>query len=87
MKNKEQIELKCPWLVAEEGTAEVGRWLVAEAETVEIDQDILVMLLDGEEFLLPSPVDGTIISLLVEPGDPVGPEQALAIIELTPSAG
>ena len=77
-----QIDLKCPWLAAEEVTAKVIKWLVREGDWVEIDQDIMVMLLDNSEFLLPSPVDGVIKAILAEPGDPIEPDQVLAIIEL-----
>jgi pyruvate/2-oxoglutarate dehydrogenase complex dihydrolipoamide acyltransferase (E2) component len=77
-----QIDLKCPWLAAEEITASVVKWLVRERDRVEIDQDIMVMLLDDSEFLLPSPVDGIIKAVLAEPGEAIEPDQVLAIIEL-----
>lgn len=68
--------------MTEDGTAEVVRWLVTENEVVEIDQDIMVMLLNNKEFFLPSPVDGTISSFLVGPGDLIEPDQLLAVIEV-----
>jgi pyruvate/2-oxoglutarate dehydrogenase complex dihydrolipoamide acyltransferase (E2) component len=76
------VDLKCPWLAVEDVTAKVLRWLVAEQDRVEIDQDIMVMLLDGEEFLLPSPIDGIIKTVLAEPGELIEPDQVLAIIRL-----
>lgn len=82
MKNKKEILIKCPWLAAEEANAEVIKWLVKESEMVEIDQDIMVMLLNGVEFFLPSPVDGTVVSINAEPGDLIEPDQVLAVIEL-----
>ncbi len=79
---KKEISLKCPWLVVEGGTAEVLSWLIEKGQRVEIDQDIMLMLLvNGEEFRLPAPVDGIIISLEVEPGDIIEPDQVIAIIE------
>jgi biotin carboxyl carrier protein len=77
-----EVELKCPWLAAEELTAKVLRWLVAEQDRIEIDQDIMVMELDGEEFIMPSPMDGVLRSILAQPGDWIEPDQGLAIVEL-----
>jgi biotin carboxyl carrier protein len=77
-----EIDLKCPWLLAEEVPAKVLRWLVAKQDHVEIDQDIMVMLLDNKEFFLPSSVDGIIKTIMVEPGECIDPDQILAVIEL-----
>jgi biotin carboxyl carrier protein len=77
-----EINLKCSWLAAEEVQAKVLRWLVVEQDHVEIDQDVMVMLLGKNEFLLPSPLDGVIKSILVEPGDFIDPDQVLAVIEM-----
>jgi pyruvate/2-oxoglutarate dehydrogenase complex dihydrolipoamide acyltransferase (E2) component len=79
---KREIEVKCQWLAVEEIDARVLRWLVAEGGHVEIDQDIAVLLLDNREFLLPAPVDGTIKTITAENGDPVDPDQVLAVIEI-----
>jgi pyruvate/2-oxoglutarate dehydrogenase complex dihydrolipoamide acyltransferase (E2) component len=77
-----QVDLKCPWLAAEETTAKVLRWLVVEGDQVEIDQDIMVMFLDSAEFVLPSPIDGRIKNILAEPGDLIEPDQVLAVFLL-----
>jgi 2-oxoglutarate dehydrogenase E2 component (dihydrolipoamide succinyltransferase) len=82
MSKCKQVDLKCPWLAAEETTAKVVKWLVREGTQVEIDQDIMVMLLDDTEFLLPSPVDGRVKAVLAEPGELIEPDQVLAIIEI-----
>jgi pyruvate/2-oxoglutarate dehydrogenase complex dihydrolipoamide acyltransferase (E2) component len=74
-----QVDLKCQWLALEETTAKVLRWLVMEGDRVEIDQDIMAMFLNGAEFVLPSPVDGMIKSILAEPGDLIEPDQVLAV--------
>jgi pyruvate/2-oxoglutarate dehydrogenase complex dihydrolipoamide acyltransferase (E2) component len=76
------VILKCPWLAADGSSAKVLHWLVTEGQTVEIDQDIMVMQLNQEEFLLPASEDGVIQSLLVEPGEWIEPDQELAIIEI-----
>jgi biotin carboxyl carrier protein len=76
------VVLKCPWLAAEGLSAKVLQWLVTEGQTVAIDQDIMLMQLDQEEFLLPASEDGVVQSLLVEPGDWIEPDQELAIIEI-----
>ena len=76
-----EITLKCQWLAAEAAEAEVVRWLVKEQDHVEIDQDIMVMLLNNEEFLLPSPVDGVIKTIMVDPGDFIEADQGLAVID------
>lgn len=77
-----QVNIKCPWLAAEEITARVVRWLVVKQERIEIDQDIMIMLLGDDEFVLPSPDDGRIKNILADPGDTIEPDQVLAIIEI-----
>ena len=81
MKNK-MIEIKTPWIAPEEPTIQVHQWLVAEGDAVEIDQDILALLVDGEAFILPSPVDGIVSQIMVETGDLIISDQVLAIVEI-----
>lgn len=76
------VEIKTPWVSPDETVIEVKQWLIASGETVEIDQDILLLLVDGEEFLLPSPVDGIINELLVDPHDILSPDQVLATVTI-----
>ena len=77
---KREVNFKCPWLITEEAPVEILRWLVGEKDHVEIDQDMLILLLGEGEFIVPSPVDGTIQSILAEPGDMIDPDQVLAVI-------
>ena len=79
---KREINLNCPWLIAEEKPAKLIRWLVAEHDHIEIDQDIMVVLLGDGEFVVPSPVDGTLQTITVEPGDIIDPDQVLAVITI-----
>lgn len=76
------IELKFPWLSEENPVIRIKKWLVTVGDTVEIDQDLAVMLVDNEEFLLPSPTDGYIKSIIAEPGEIIETDQALAEIDL-----
>lgn len=71
-----------PWLTPEEVTVKVIRWLVAEGDLIEIDQDILLLEVAGEEYSLPSSMDAKLCSLLVEPGDLVDTNQPLALVEI-----
>ena len=83
MKLKPQtIELKVPLLTEEETLITIGEWISKVGERVEIDQDLVELSLDNESFMLPSPIDGTIITIEAESGDKVEPGQVLAIIEM-----
>ena len=77
-----EIQIKCQWLATEEASAKVLRWLVAEHDHVEFDQDIAILLLDNSEFPLPSPVDGVVKTIMAESGDPIDPDQVLAVVEM-----
>jgi pyruvate/2-oxoglutarate dehydrogenase complex dihydrolipoamide acyltransferase (E2) component len=83
MKTK-TIEIKMPWLAPlEDPDIQVVEWLVAPGSTVEIDQDMLKLLVDGAEFVLPAPVDGVLTTILVEPEETVTTDQVLATVVLT----
>lgn len=72
------VELKMPWLAPDVAKVTVSRWLVDVGHRVEIDQDIMELTVDGEIFLLPSPLDGVILSRAVGPGDYLDVGQVLA---------
>lgn len=83
MKNKPKtIELKVPLLTGDETLFTVGEWVVGVGDLVEIDQDLVELTSENESFMLPSPIDGTLIAIEAESGDKVEPGQVLAIIEL-----
>jgi pyruvate/2-oxoglutarate dehydrogenase complex dihydrolipoamide acyltransferase (E2) component len=79
---KKAIEIKMPWMAPEDPAIEVAAWLVEAGAKIEIDQDLVRLWVDGEAFILPSPVDGILRELLVEPGETVGVGQAMAVVEL-----
>ncbi|HOP74546.1 MAG TPA: hypothetical protein PLC07_05755 [Bacillota bacterium] len=76
------VEIKVPWLAPNEPVVEVVRWLVEAGQLVEIDQDLLLLQVDGEEFILPAPIDGTLIELCVEAGEYLSEGQVIAVARL-----
>ncbi|MGD8400726.1 MAG: hypothetical protein PVH64_07320 [Bacillota bacterium] len=77
------VEIKMPWLAPLEAPdIHVVEWLVAPGTPVQIDQDLLKLTVDGADFILPAPVDGVLIELLVEPHEIVVTDQVLAIVEI-----
>jgi pyruvate/2-oxoglutarate dehydrogenase complex dihydrolipoamide acyltransferase (E2) component len=80
MNRPRKIEIKMPLLAPEEPEIEVIRWLVPEGAPVAIDQDLLVLKVDGEEFMMPSPVEGVLLSRAVEPDEMIATGQVLAVV-------
>jgi pyruvate/2-oxoglutarate dehydrogenase complex dihydrolipoamide acyltransferase (E2) component len=76
-----QIEIKMPWMAPEDPEVEVDVWLVEPGAKIEIDQDLVKLWVDGKEFILPSPVDGILREILVEPGETISSGQVLATVE------
>ena len=77
---KRKIKLKFPWLSPDEITVELLKWLVAEGDAIEIDQNLAEFTINGETFLLPSPLDGVLLEILAEPGAVVEQEETLGVI-------
>lgn len=77
------VEIKVPWLSPGEPVIEVLRWLVEAGQPVEIDQDLLMLQVDGDEFILPAPVDGVLSELCVEAGEYLSEGQVVAVVRLT----
>jgi len=75
-------ELKVPLLTGEESLFTVKKWLVAVGEQVEIDQDLVELNFNDESFVLPSPLDGKLITIEAETEETVEPGQVLATIEM-----
>jgi pyruvate/2-oxoglutarate dehydrogenase complex dihydrolipoamide acyltransferase (E2) component len=67
----------------EEPDIQVVEWLVAPGTLVEIDQDLVKLTVEGTDFVLPSPVDGVLTEILVEPQEVVATDQVLAIVDLS----
>jgi pyruvate/2-oxoglutarate dehydrogenase complex dihydrolipoamide acyltransferase (E2) component len=79
---QKKIDVKFPWFSPEVTTARVIECLVKVGDRVEIDQDLLNLKIEGEDFILPSPLDGIVLEILVEPEDWVEVDQVLATLEL-----
>jgi len=79
------IELKLPDVGEGIAEGEVVRWLVAEGAAVKEDDPLVEILTDKANVEIPSPVSGTILKILSQPGQVVKVGGPLALIE--PAAG
>ncbi|HEX9849042.1 dihydrolipoamide acetyltransferase family protein [Candidatus Deferrimicrobium sp.] len=79
------IELKLPDVGEGIAEGEIVRWLVAEGAAVKEDDLLVEILTDKANIELPSPVSGTILKILAQPGQVVKVGGLLALIE--PEAG
>jgi len=79
------IELKLPDVGEGIAEGEVVRWLVAEGARVEEDDPLVEILTDKANVEIPSPVSGTVMRILAQPGQVVKVGEPLALIE--PAAG
>jgi pyruvate dehydrogenase E2 component (dihydrolipoamide acetyltransferase) len=79
------IELKLPDVGEGIAEGEVVRWLVAEGAQVKEDDPLVEILTDKANVEIPSPVAGTVVKILAQPGQVVKVGESLALIE--PAAG
>lgn len=79
---KQRMELKIPWLGEDISRIQVVEWLITIGDQVEIDQDLVTLELDGETFLLPSPMDGILMEITAGPGELVEFGQIIAVFEI-----
>ena len=79
------IELKLPDVGEGIAEGEVVRWLVAEGAAVKEDDLLVEILTDKANIELPSPVSGTFLKILAQPGQVVKVGEPIALIE--PAAG
>jgi len=79
------IELKLPDVGEGIAEGEVVRWLVAEGAQVKEDDLLVEILTDKANIELPSPVTGTFLKILAQPGQIVKVGEPIALIE--PAAG
>ena len=79
------IELKLPDVGEGVAEGEIVRWLVAEGAAVKEDDPLVEILTDKANIELPSPVSGTFLKILVQPGQVVKVGEPIALIE--PAAG
>ncbi|HHZ19666.1 MAG TPA: hypothetical protein GX391_04000 [Firmicutes bacterium] len=62
-------EIRLPFIGPDADGCLLERWLIKPGDTIEIDQDIAELSVDGESFVLPSPLDGIVQELCAEPGE------------------
>ncbi|MDO8737726.1 biotin/lipoyl-containing protein, partial [Candidatus Deferrimicrobium sp.] len=79
------IELKLPDVGEGIAEGEIVRWLVAEGAAVKEDDPLVEILTDKANVEIPSPVTGTVVKILAQPGQIVKVGAPLALIE--PAAG
>ncbi|MDA8179454.1 MAG: dihydrolipoamide acetyltransferase family protein [Desulfobacteria bacterium] len=79
------IELKLPDVGEGIAEGEVVRWLVAEGAQVKEDDPLVEILTDKANVEIPSPLTGTVVTILAAPGQVVKVGELLALIE--PVAG
>jgi len=79
------FELKLPDVGEGIAEGEVVRWLVAEGAEVKEDDLLVEILTDKANIELPSPVSGTFLKILAQPGQIVKVGEPIALIE--PAAG
>ena len=75
------IELKLPDVGEGIAEGEVVRWLVAEGARVKEDDPLVEILTDKANVEIPSPVSGTVVTILAAPGQVVKVGGLLALIE------
>ena len=75
------IELKLPDVGEGIAEGEVVRWLVAEGAAVKEDDLLVEILTDKANIELPSPVSGTFLKILAQPGQVVKVGEPIALIE------
>ena len=75
------IELKLPDVGEGIAEGEIVRWLVAEGTAVTEDDPLVEILTDKANVEIPSPVTGTVVTILATPGQVVKVGELLALIE------
>ncbi len=75
------LELKLPDIGEGIAEGEVVRWLVAEGAQVKEDDPLVEVLTDKANVEIPSPVGGTLVRILSQPGQVVKVGEPLALIE------
>ena len=78
------IELKLPDVGEGIAEGEVVRWLVAEGAAIKEDDLLVEILTDKANIELPSPVTGTFLKILAQPGQIVKVGEPIALIEPAP---
>ena len=78
------IELELPGVGDGGGAVNLDRWMVPVGDAVRREQSLVALSTDKASFELPSPVDGRLVSTLVEAGQIVAPHTVLALLATPP---
>jgi 2-oxoisovalerate dehydrogenase E2 component (dihydrolipoyl transacylase) len=73
--------VKLPNLGDSAQAAVVVEWHVAAGDQVEVEQTLVTVETDKVDTDVPSPVKGTVVQLLAEPGGELQPGDAICVIE------
>jgi len=82
-----EIELRLPDVGEGIAEGEIVRWLVAEGDRVAEDDLLVEVLTDKADVEIPSPVAGTLVRIVAQPGQVVPVGGVMAILEVSAEAG
>src|SRR5690606_4862983 len=85
-KDRMAIEVTMPQLGESFTEGTVGAWLKREGDAIRRDEPLVEVITDKVNAEVPSPVDGTVVKILVREGETVPVGQPIALIE-APSVG
>lgn len=81
------FELKVPSVGESVTEVEIGGWKIKEGDQVKVDQDLVELLTDKVNQVLPSPVAGVVTKIVVKVGAPAKVGDVIALIEVGATAG
>lgn len=81
-----EFELRLPDIGEGIAEGEIVRWLVAEGDRVEEDDLLVEVLTDKANVEIPSPVSGTLVRIVAQPGQGVQVGGVMAILEVSTEA-
>jgi len=81
------FELKVPGVGESVTEVEIGGWKIKEGDQVKVDQDLVELLTDKVNQVLPSPVAGVVTKIIIKAGAPAKVGEVIALIEVGASAG
>ncbi len=76
------FELKVPSVGESVTEVEIGGWKIKEGDHVKVDQDLVELLTDKVNQVLPSPVAGVVTQIVVPVGKPAKVGDVIALIEV-----
>ena len=81
------FELKVPGVGESVTEVEIGGWKIKEGDQVRVDQDLVELLTDKVNQVLPSPVAGVVTKIIIKAGAPAKVGEVIALIEVGATAG